>query len=122
MRALPWGEWSVYIGSFTSRLHKGGVIKYETDRGGRDFQILLQNFVAQHKQQQEFPGPSLSSKQNFTAPYKCFTMNCKESNLKHWYRIKEYATSKGFMESQVLYHFSHHHHKMLLLFVLKKLL
>ena len=41
---------------------KGGVIKYETDRGGRDFKILLKNLRAQHKQQKEFPGPTVSLK------------------------------------------------------------
>ena len=41
---------------------KGGVIKYETDRGGRDLKILIKNLEAQHKQQKEFPGPTVSSK------------------------------------------------------------
>ena len=52
---------------------KGGVIKYETDRGGRDFEILLKNFVAQHKQQKEFPGPNLYSKKN-SRPPKIFSL------------------------------------------------
>ena len=43
-------------------------MKHGTDRGGRDFEISLKNFVAQHKQQQEFPGPNLSSEKNFMAP------------------------------------------------------
>ena len=50
---------------------KGGVIKYETDRGGMDFNILLKNLVAQHKQQKEFPGPTVSSKK-FHGPLKLF--------------------------------------------------
>ena len=37
--------------------YKGGVIKYETDRGGRDFEILLKNFVAQHSSLKIFGDP-----------------------------------------------------------------
>ena len=74
--------------------YKGGVIKYETDRGGRYFEISLKRFVAQHKEQKEFPCSDVSSKKSFMY---CFcTMNCKIKNLVHWYRNKEYTTSKGF--------------------------
>ena len=52
---------------------KGGVIKYETDRGGRDLKILLKNLVAQHKQQKEFPGPTVSSKK-ISWPPKIFSL------------------------------------------------
>ena len=53
--------------------NKGGVIKYETDLGGRDFEILLKNLVAQHKQQKEFPGPTVPSKK-VSWPPKIFSL------------------------------------------------
>ena len=60
---------------------KGGVIKYETDRGGSDLKILLKNLVAQHKQQKDFPAPTVSSKK-FHGPLNFFTMNCTKVT---WY-------------------------------------
>ena len=56
-----------------NRDHRGGIIKYETDRGGRNFNILLKNLVAQHKQQREFPGPTVSSKK-VSWPPKIFSL------------------------------------------------